>query len=35
LEDNPREELMEYDDSDEWYNIDESEADVWVTMVPM
>lgn len=28
LEDNPREELMEYDDSDEWYNIYGTEADV-------
>ena len=26
--DNPVEELIEYDDSDEWYNIDDSEADV-------
>lgn len=25
--------IVIYDDSDEWYNIDDSEADVWVTLV--
>ena len=26
-------EIIVYDDTNEWYNIDESEADVWVAVV--